>query len=120
MDKAVAEFGAGIGLRGLAFGPDGLAALELKGLGKLFLERNGEELLVYLAAPLLPYDWGPLKRALELVHIDRAPARPCAAAYRDDQLVLLIRFDRREVDGPALENGVRFLVETMRRTGLYG
>ena len=55
LDHELNAFGMRMGLPGLAFSPQGLVALDVSGMGRLYFEkqqRHGqEELLVYLARP---------------------------------------------------------------------
>ena len=60
LDHELNAFGMRMGLPGLAFSPQGLVALDVSGMGRLYFEkqqRHGrEELLVYLARPFPPHD----------------------------------------------------------------
>ena len=117
LQSAIEEFGQRIGMANLAVEPEGVAALDISGLGRLYLEissKSGhEELLVYLAKPVPPHDHDVARRALTFCHYSHAHAMPFWAGLHKDDLVVLTRFSEREATGQALENAAIFLSESL-------
>ena len=83
LEQELNEFGRRMGLPGLSFSPDGLAALDVERMGRLHLEKGGkpgaEELLVYLARPCPAHDREAPERALELCHYRHPRPFPLSA-----------------------------------------
>lgn len=117
LDHELNAFGTRMGLPGLTFSPQGLAALDVSGMGRLHFERQSrhgeEELLVYLARPFPPHDSGLPARALALCHWRHAPAFPLTAGLKDDTLILLVRLPERQVTAARLEEAVMELARAM-------
>ena len=117
LHNAVEAFGQRLGMPSLAVGPEGLTALDISGVGRLYLEissKSGhEELLAYLAAPVPSHDRDIARRALAFCHYGHARALPLWAGVHKDSLVVLTRFTEREATGQALENAALFLAESL-------
>ena len=118
LDNALNEFGKRMGLPALAFSPGGVAALDVRDLGRLHFERkNGgldEELLVYLAWDIPGYDDKTVGRALAMAHYTHADPFIIYAGLRGDTLFLLTRMSARQVTAALLENTVMHLIRTMK------
>ena len=110
---AIAQFGQRVHLPGLALSSEGVAALELQGLGRLYLEEGCEnarrELLIYMCRPLPPHAAQCRRQALLLCAPAHNHPLPLTAGARGDQLLLLTRLTVPQATGAALENAVRFL-----------
>lgn len=110
-------FGLRMGLPGLAFSPQGLVALDVSGMGRLYFEkqqRHGEEeLLVYLARPFPPHDSTLPERALALCHYRHARAFSLTAGMKGDNLILLTRLPKRQATAALLEEAVMELARVM-------
>ena len=110
-------FGLRMGLPGLAFSPQGLVALDVSGMGRLYFEkqqRHGEEeLLVYLARPFPPHDSTLPERALALCHYRHARAFSLTAGMQGDNLILLTRLPERQATAALLEEAVMELARVM-------
>ncbi|EEB34415.1 MAG: type III secretion chaperone SycN [Desulfovibrio piger] len=110
-------FGLRMGLPGLAFSPQGLVALDVSGMGRLYFEkqqRHGEEeLLVYLARPFPPHDSTLPERALALCHYRHARAFSLTAGMKGDNLILLTRLPERQATAALLEEAVMELARVM-------
>ena len=106
-----------MGLPGLAFSPQGLVALDVSGMGRLYFEkqqRHGqEELLVYLARPFPPHDSTLPERALALCHYRHAHAFSLTAGMKGDTLILLTRLPERQTTAALLEEAVMELARVM-------
>ncbi len=119
LQSAVKEFGQRLGMPTLAVGNDGVTALDITDVGRLYLEifaRNGHEvLLAYLTRPVPAHDSDVARRALGYCHYCHGRALPLWAGLHRDSLVVLTQFSEREATGQALENAAIFLAESMNR-----
>lgn len=117
LDHELNAFGLRMGLPGLAFSPQGLVALDVSGMGRLYFEkqqRHGEEeLLVYLARPFPPHDRTLPERALALCHYRHARAFSLTAGMKGDNLILLTRLPERQATAALLEEAVMELARVM-------
>ena len=117
LDHELNAFGMRMGLPGLAFSPQGLVALAVSGMGRLYFEkqqRHGqEELLVYLARPFPPHDSTLPERALALCHYRHAHAISLTAGMKGDTLILLTRLPERQTTAALLEEAVMELARVM-------
>ena len=107
LDHELNAFGLRMGLPGLAFSPQGLVALDVSGMGRLYFEkqqRHGEEeLLVYLARPFPPHDSTLPERALALCHYRHARVFSLTAGMKGDSLILLTRLPERLLEEVVME-----------------
>lgn len=117
LDHELNAFGMRMGLPGLAFSPQGLVALDVSGMGRLYFEkqqRHGqEELLVYLARPFPPHDSTLPERALALCHYRHAHVFSLTAGMKGDTLLLLTRLPERQTTAALLEEAVMELARVM-------
>ena len=117
LDHELNAFGLRMGLPGLAFSPQGLVALDVSGMGRLYFEkqqRHGEEeLLVYLARPFPPHDSTVPERALALCHYRHARVFSLTAGMKGDSLILLTRLPERQATAALLEEVVMELARVM-------
>ena len=117
LQSAIEEFGQRLGMPSLAAGPDGLVALDVSGVGRLFLEisrKSGhEELLAYLTRAVPSHDSDLARRALAFCHYRHGHPMPLWAGVHKGNLVVLTRFNEREATGQALENAALFLAECL-------
>ncbi len=115
---AIATFGQRLGMDALSLGEEGLLALDIADMGRLYLElsrKNGhEELLTYIMAPLPPHDPSLAERALGYCHYAKAHPWPLFSGIHKDQLMLLVRLSEREATGQTLENVVLFLSQALQ------
>ena len=117
LDHELNAFGLRMGLPGLARSPQGLVALDVSGMGRLYFEkqqRHGEEeLLVYLARPFPPHDSTLPERALALCHYRHARVFSLTAGMKGDSLILLTRLPERQATAALLEEVVMELARVM-------
>ena len=73
LEHEIAQFGQRMGFANLPLSPDGTVALEIEGMGRLYLEQRPEELLLYLARPVPPHDRDMPRRILALCHYGKEP-----------------------------------------------
>ena len=121
LDHELNAFGMRMGLPGLAFSPQGLVALDVSGMGRLYFEkqqRHGqEELLVYLARPFPPHDSTLPERALALCHYRHAHAFSLTAGMKGDTKMntatLKLDLPERQTTAALLEEAVMELARVM-------
>lgn len=117
LDRELGEFGRRMGLPGLAFNGNGLAALDVSRVGRLHFEKcssAGEpELLLYLARESPPHDRGLPERALAECHHGRPRPYPLTAGMAGDRLILLTRLPERQATAAEMEKAALFLKERM-------
>ena len=113
----IKAFGQRLGLESLALSQDGVAQLNIDGIGSFFLElteKHGRrELLAYLSAQLPDHDADTPRRLLEACDYRRALPMPLAAGVFSGRAVLLTRIQDQEVTASTIENALRFLAETL-------
>ncbi len=118
LERELSEFGRRMGLQELAFGQNGLVALDVERLGRLHLEKNERagrtELLVYLARPCPAHDRQAPERALALCHYRHPRPFPLSAGVHGDQAIVLTRLPEREATAANLEKAVLLLADAMR------
>lgn len=117
LEQELEEFGRRMGLPGLRFSREGLAALDVENMGRLHLEKAGargmEELLVYLALPCPPHDRQAPERALAFCHYRHPRPFPLSAGLHNDQLIMLTRLPAREATAANMEKAVLLLADAM-------
>ena len=103
-EHVIAEFGRRMGLPALTMERGKPAQLHMQGLGTLFIEESGEEILLYLARDFLPHDREAPRRALALCRSGLARPFPVyAGLYKDNTLIFLTRFSPKTFSLQALE-----------------
>lgn len=115
MDREIAEFGRLIGLENLALPAAGPLGLDIERIGRLYLERNEGELLVYLALPLPAYESRRLLSAFELVAYENAPDFAWVPGVHDERLLLMSRLPLPAVQAATLKRLMEFLLEISRQ-----
>ena len=114
IEREIAEFGRRMGMPSFALAADGLAALDVEGLGRLYLERGPDdaperELLVYVALPVPDYDAGAPRRVLEACHYRHAHPLPLAGGLHKGNIVLITRLPESRATTADIEKAVLFL-----------
>jgi type III secretion system chaperone SycN len=109
-EHIIAEFGRRIGLPSLTIERDKPAQLHIEGMGTLFIEEAGEDILLYLARDFPPYDRDAPRRALALCRPGLARPFPVyAGLYKNNTLVFLTRFTQKGFSLQGLEQAVPVL-----------
>ena len=113
VDRALSEFGAGIGMPGLALGASGNTALQLESGRRVVFEPAGEEVLVYVSEPV-PYDAPDrLHKAWRRAHYSRLDGWPVQAALRDQdglpRLLAVTRMAAADASADKLAQAVDYL-----------
>jgi type III secretion system chaperone SycN len=116
IEQSIEEFGASIGLPGLALDGEGRLAMAFGDFGTLFLEKAegesyGESVFLLYLARDHGVDAAELAlRALEACHPRRGLRPPVNPAIGPKgELVFAIRLDEREVDLPTIESSLQLL-----------
>lgn len=120
IERELAEFGRRMGMPSLTFSAQGIAALDIEHMGRLYLERNTEnpmrpELLIYLALPVPAYDQQAIRRVLELCHYKHAHPVPLYGGVHAGHIILLTRFPEQEANAARIETAALFLRSMMER-----
>lgn len=115
LDREIAEFGRRMGMPGFALAGNGVAALDIERLGRVYFERGEGELLMYLAVSVPAHDVQAPRRALELCGYRHAHPMPLCAGVHAGNAVLLTRVDERSVTAAVLENAIVFLGQMQAR-----
>ena len=109
-EHVIAEFGRRMGLPSLTMGRDKPVQLHIEGMGTLFIEEAGEEILLYLARAFPPHDRDAPRRALALCRPELArPFTVSAGLYKDNTLLFLTRFTTKTFSLQSLERAVPVL-----------
>jgi len=113
-EYVIAEFGRRMGLESLALERDKPAHLHLDGLGSLFIEEAGEDILLYLARDFPPHDRDVPRRALALCRPGLPRPFPVyAGLYKSNTLMFLTRFTPKTFSLQGLEQAVPFLARLL-------
>lgn len=114
-ETVLQEFAERIGLGILSFSPQGVAAVEIRGVGTLYMEKQEErdgktELLVYLAKKYDVYDTGFSRKLLEFCSYDKGYDPVIYGSLAGDSCILGLRFSEDRLHSAVqLENAVYFL-----------
>ena len=99
-----------MGLPNLELERDKPAQLFIEGMGMLFIEQAGEEILLYLARGFPSHDRDAPRRALALCRPGLARPFPVSAGlYKNNTLVFLTRFPPKSFSLQGLEQAVPVL-----------
>ena len=113
----IQAFGQRLGLENLTLNHEGLAQLNIEGIGSFFLEHDEQgsrsQLLIYLSAPLPDHDTATPRRLLEACDYRRAIPMPLSAGVFSGRAILLTRMDEQAVSAAAIENAFRFLADVL-------
>lgn len=110
LDREISEFGRRMGMPGFALSTDnGVAALDVHSLGRVYFERSEEEILIYLASPVPAHESEFPRRVLSLCGYLHAHPQPLYGGVHAGQVVLLTRVPERTVTAASLETSVAFL-----------
>ena len=118
LEHEILAFGRRFGLDSLALSREGMAQLDIDGLGAFhleLLEKGGRrELLVYLSVPVPPVqEADAARRLLELCGWRHALPMPLHGGVFSGQALVLTRMDEGQVSAAELENALRFLAGTL-------
>ena len=113
LEHEIAQLGRRMGIADLAFSSEGIMAIDITGMGRVYFERKPEELLVYLARPVPAHDSGMPRRLLAACHHEKAHPVPLSGGLHNGQAILLTRVAERSVTATALENCMNYLARQM-------
>ena len=102
-----------MGMTDLRLSSDGVAALDIQSVGRVYFEQQGESCLVYLARSVYAHDRHLARRILSLCHYDEGHPFPLHGGLHKDHALLLARLPERQVTAAELENMVRYLAGQM-------
>jgi type III secretion system chaperone SycN len=110
VDDALREFGQSMGLPNLAFSERGVVRLSIGRMGRLGLERQSSEVLIFLLRTIPVGNGKLLRKALTLCHYSEGhPFVVQTGLKGDDQLIFLLRIPEREFTVQAIEQSIELL-----------
>ena len=117
IEYEIQAFGRRLGMESLALNHEGMAQLDIEGMGSFFLERQEKggqrHLLIYLSAPVQEYDAESCRRLLSHCDYRRAYSLPLSAGVFSGKAILLTFLDEQKASAADIENAFRFLAEIM-------
>ncbi len=117
LEGVLNEVGLSLGLPGLRFSRNHVAALQLGEVDTLFFEQVGEGVLVSLSRPMPPHRPEIPENALRLCAPSQGTPLPVRSGLsRDNQLVFSIRFSEREFSVSHVSQGLTLLRNLLDRS----
>ena len=117
IEHEIQAFGRRLGMENLSLSSDGLAQLNIEGIGSFFLEveeKGGRRsLLAYLSAPVPEHDADAHRRLLAHCDYRHAYPYPLSAGVFSGRAILLTHIAEPQVSAASIENALRFLAEIM-------
>ena len=117
IEHEIQAFGRRLGMESLALNHEGMAQLNIEGIGSFFLERQEKggqrHLLVYLSAPVQEYDAEAYRRLLSHCDYRKAYPLPLSSGVFAGKAVLLTYLDEHTATAADIENAFRCLAEIM-------
>ena len=117
LEHEIQAFGQRLGMESLALSYDGVAQLNIDGIGSFFLEVEqkgaSRELLAYLSAPVPEHDVNAQRRLLAHCDYRRAYPFPLSAGVFSGRAILLTHIPEAQVTASTIENALRFLAEIL-------
>ncbi|MBQ4491812.1 MAG: CesT family type III secretion system chaperone [Deltaproteobacteria bacterium] len=113
LERELAEFGRRLGMANLAFHENGMAVLEIESLGRLCLEQDGDDLLIYMTASVPESDREAPRRVLERCDYRYAHPFTLVGGLYKSRIMLLVRLPQQRISAVQIENAARFLAEEL-------
>ena len=113
LEHEIEQLGKRMGIAELALSAEGMMAFDVDGIGRVFLERKPEELLIYLARSAPLHDRGIAERILAVCHHRNAHPVPLSGGVHKGLAILLTRMAERRASTAFLENTVNYLAQQM-------
>ncbi len=118
IDEVITEFGRSIEVPDLVFNEEGVVDLEIDRVGELCLEREGEDLLVYLVRDYPQITGNLCQRALGFCRIEEEHPFPVhTGLIEDTRLLFALRMKSHELDFPRLNEALQLLEGLHERMG---
>lgn len=116
MEDVISAFGRRIGIDDLSPNSDGVTCLQLGDIGRLYVERDADDVLVSLAC-LLPREAEDLgQRALAMCSLkERHPQPVYVGISEDEELVFVARLVEQRFTLPEMEKAIDLLLLLHRR-----
>jgi type III secretion system chaperone SycN len=110
IDEVISEFGRSIEVPDLAFNDEGVVDLEIDLIGELCLEREGDDLLVYLIRDYPQITSSLCRRAMGFCRVEENhPYRLYAGLIEDTRLLFAIRIKESDLDFQLLNEAFKLL-----------
>ncbi len=117
VEDTLRQFGRNMGIEDLELNARGVCCLVLERRGTVYIERRGEEILVYLARQVPYLDLPSMKTALRLCHFkNRRPLPVVAGMQDDDRLIFLTRIEAKQFTLPLLERAIQLHTDLLERS----
>ena len=113
LERELAEFGRRLGMANLALHENGVTVLEIESLGRLCLEQDGDDLLIYMTASVPESDREAPRRVLERCDYRYAHPFTLVGGLYKSRIMLLVRLPQQRISAVQIENAARFLAEEL-------
>ena len=111
-DDAVSEWGRLLGMAKLRFGNEDVIELQMESSGSLYLEKSGDDLLLYVVQPIAYPTTALFRRSLELCDPRRHPDLAVNAGLRgNNRLAFFARLSGENVHPANIDQIFRLLCE---------
>ncbi|WCB48221.1 type III secretion chaperone SycN [Nitratidesulfovibrio vulgaris] len=120
LQDTIAAFARRMGMTGFVPSAGGLAAFDIDGVGRLFVEPSDDMLLVYLARAVPAHETHLPRRLLDLSHYRHAWPLPLQGGMHGGQAVVLTRLDGRTATAVDVENAAVLLAGVLDRATAPG
>ncbi len=110
-DRTIEIFGRQLDIEDLRFNDHEVICLDIEEIGKLFIERLKNGILVYLAISIPAHDKHRLITALQLCHFKERLPVPVSAGHiaSNRTLLLIIRLSEENITPPSLDMATELL-----------
>ena len=110
ISSAISQFGAKIGLKGLALNDQHSVHIAVEELGDLYLEESGNDLLIYVSKKYPNLSQASLESALAFCHFkERSPFKTSAGLHKDETLAFIAREPQETISEAKIMNAIEYL-----------
>ena len=110
LKQTIQEFGKNIGIEGLEFNEENVILLEVEGVGDLYLEEAGQDLIMYMTKEIENPSMEVYKKTLMLCHYrQKNPFTVHPSLYENNRLVFFIKIPHESITESNLEKGIQLL-----------
>ena len=114
-DQAIKEFGESMGMKSLGLN-DGITALELENSQQFFIQKIGDDILLYLIAKIDYPSVAFFERTLTLCHFKKKKTKGTLypGLIENDKVLLAMRLREEKISTQGLDTSLDFLIKTMQ------
>lgn len=124
MQQTLLEFGNSIGLKNLDFNQNKVICLDFNDKGILYLEENGQSLLIYLIKEISEKAFSIYKKSLTLSHfrekLDIPTYRINSGLFEENKLAFIINLPHEEISLPNIDKTIKYLFKLHRNAEQTG